>query len=72
VCGEPAALGDWDPARAKPMSRSGDEWRTVVAVAPTAALAFKFLRRDADGSVTWEAGDNRTVPAAARVEAVWR
>jgi hypothetical protein len=65
-------LGDWDPARAKPMSRTGDQWLTTVKVAPDADLACKFLRRTADGKVTWEDGDNRTLPAKPRHEVTWR
>ena len=65
-------LGDWDPARAKPMSRTGDQWLTTVKVAPNAEIACKFLRRTADGKVTWEDGDNRTLPAKPRHEVTWR
>jgi hypothetical protein len=65
-------LGDWDPARAKPMSRTGDQWLTTLKIAPDAALACKFLRRTADGKVTWEDGDNRTLPPKPRHEVTWR
>ncbi len=65
-------LGDWDPERAKPMSRTGDQWLTTVKVATDAELACKFLRRTADGKVTWEDGDNRTLPAKPRHEVTWR
>ena len=72
VCGETAALGDWDPARAKAMARKGDEWRLAIEVPARSELAFKFLRRGADGKVTWEGGDDRHAAAAPRIEAVWR
>ena len=72
VCGETAALGDWDPARAKAMARKGDEWRLAIEVPARSELAFKFLRRAADGKVTWEGGDDRHAAAAPRIEAVWR
>lgn len=65
-------LGDWDPERAKPMSRTGDQWLTTLKIAPDADLACKFLRRTADGKVTWEDGDNRTLPPKPRHEVTWR
>ena len=72
VCGALPALGDWDPERARPMARSGAEWRATVTIDAGAPLAFKFLRRSSTGTITWESGDDRTVPAATRVEATWR
>ena len=72
VCGGTAALGDWDPARARPMTRTGDEWRVAVEAPAGSELAFKFLRRATDGKITWEDGDDRRAPAAPRIEAVWR
>jgi hypothetical protein len=72
VCGNGTALGDWDPALARPMVCAGDEWRVAVQIDARSPLAFKFLRRTPDGEVTWEGGDNREVPAAERIEATWR
>ena len=72
VCGNGTALGDWDPALARPMVRAGDEWRVAVQIDARSPLAFKFLRRTPDGEVTWEGGDDREVPAAERIEATWR
>jgi hypothetical protein len=72
VCGTGEDLGDWDPERARPMVRSGDEWRAVVTVDARSPLAFKFMRRAPDGKITWEGGDNRELPVAPRIEATWR
>ena len=72
VCGGLPALGDWDPAKAAPMVADGDHWRLAVAVPAGADVAYKFLRRGADGTVTWEAGENRPLVAAPRVDATWR
>jgi len=72
VCGGFAELGDWDPARARPMSRSGDQWLATVTLSPEAEVMFKFLRRTADGGVVWEGGENRNLVARPRVDAVWR
>ena len=72
VGGGSAELGDWDPDRAQPMARKGDEWLATVKLAPDAEIAFKFLRRAADGSVVWETGDNRSLVAKSRLDATWR
>lgn len=71
VCGAFEELGDWDPERARPMARKGDAWLTTVKLVPDATVAFKFLRRTADGTVIWETGDDRHL-VAPRVEATWR
>jgi hypothetical protein len=72
VCGAHAAMGDWDPESAKPMMRAGDHWLVLVDLPDGAEVAFKFLRRDPDGEVTWEPGGNRTVRAMERLDATWR
>lgn len=72
MCGELPVFGDWDPERARPMARKGDQWLATIELAPKMELAFKFLRRDAAGTVTWETGDNRKVVGAQRLDASWR
>jgi len=72
ICGGFAELGDWDPERARPMSRKGDEWLTTVKLPPDAKVAFKFLRRTSEGEVIWEDGDDRLLVAKPRIEATWR
>jgi len=72
VCGGLSELGDWDPARARPMSREGDQWLATIGVSPDAEVAFKFLRRRADGAVVWEGGENRNLIGKPRIDAVWR
>jgi hypothetical protein len=72
VCGAAPAIGDWDPERATPMVRVDDEWLAMLELPADAEVAFKFLRRDADGEVTWEPGGNRTVRANERLDATWR
>ena len=72
ICGGLGELGDWDPARARPMSREGDGWRTTLAIPATARVAFKFLRRAPDGTVVWEGGEDRDLVAKPRIDAVWR
>ena len=72
VCGGFPELGEWDADKARKMDRKGDEWTTTFKVASDAEIAFKFLRRTADGKTVWEDGENRTAPAKARLDATWR
>lgn len=72
ICGASSEIGDWDPERARPMSRKGDEWLTTVKLPADAKVAFKFLRRTSKGEVIWEGGDDRMLVAKPRIEATWR
>ncbi len=69
VCGDSVELGNWDPERARPMMRDGDEW---IAVVPRGEGSFKFLRRTEEGDVTWESGENREIGAAVKIETSWQ
>jgi hypothetical protein len=72
MCGGAPDLGDWDPEKACPMTRAQDAWTTTLRVPTDAAIEFKFIRRAADGTLTWEPGDNRTLVAKPRLEVTWR
>ena len=72
VCGGSAVLGDWNPEKAPAMKRDGDTWLATVKVPADIDVAFKFLRRTADGKVIWETGDDRKLVAKPRIEATWR
>ncbi len=72
ICGAGEEIGDWDPEKARPLAREGELWMTTIKVAPDAEVSFKFLRRDADGKIVWETGDNRSVTAAEPLDATWR
>jgi alpha-amylase len=72
MCGSVGALGDWDPDRACPMSRNGERWLATLHLASDGDVAFKFLRRAADGTVVWENGGDRNLVPAPRLEATWR
>ena len=72
ICGGFPDLGDWDPEKARPLAREGELWLTTIKLAPETEVSFKFLRRDADGKVVWETGENRSVTAAEPLEATWR
>lgn len=62
VVGDVAALGGWDPAKAVPLSSASyPVWRASVALTPGSTVAYKYLRKEANGAVTWESGANRSV-----------
>lgn len=77
VVGDAPALGQWDAGRAVRLSPDGyPTWSTQVTLPRGASVAFKFIKKDGNGAVTWESGANRafTVPDAATAELVgtWR
>lgn len=72
VCGSLPALGGWEPEQARKMTREGDHWQTTITVPPDAEVSFKFLRRAADGTVTWEGGEDRHLAGKPRFEATWQ
>ncbi|WP_229074655.1 carbohydrate-binding module family 20 domain-containing protein [Actinoplanes sp. DH11] len=70
VTGNHPALGNWTPAGAVPLSSATyPVWTGTVNLPAGTAFQYKYLRKNADGSVTWESGTNRTatVPASGRV-----
>ncbi|WP_309238420.1 carbohydrate-binding module family 20 domain-containing protein [Actinoplanes aureus] len=70
VVGNQAALGNWAPASAVALSSATyPVWTGTVSLPAGTAFQYKYLRKNADGSVTWESGANRTatVPASGRV-----
>ncbi|WP_428934460.1 carbohydrate-binding module family 20 domain-containing protein [Streptomyces sp. ACT015] len=65
VVGSIAALGGWDPAKAVRLSAGGyPVWSATVDVPAGTAFAYKYLKKDAAGNVTWESNANRSAPAA--------
>ena len=71
--GSIAALGSWAPANAVAMSASkytggNPQWSTTVSgLQPGTSFQYKFIKKNTDGSVTWESDPNRSyvVPCAA-------
>jgi alpha-amylase len=61
VVGGTAALGDWDPAHALPMSSATYPiWRATAAIPAGTSFDYKYIKKDASGTVTWESRSNRT------------
>lgn len=72
IVGEGRALGDWNPANALEMAPTfGSRWEINLNVTSLPmVLQYKFIKKDADGSILWESGDNHTtqVPKVAAHE----
>ncbi|MFI7219843.1 carbohydrate-binding module family 20 domain-containing protein [Micromonospora maritima] len=61
VVGNVPALGGWNPAAAVPLSPATyPVWRATVELPPNTAVEYKYVKKNPDGSVTWESGANRT------------
>jgi len=70
VSGDAGALGGWDTSKAVPLSSASyPVWKADVAMPAGTAFQYKYIRKDANGAVTWESGANRTatVPASGKV-----
>ncbi|MFD8850921.1 carbohydrate-binding module family 20 domain-containing protein [Streptomyces sp. NPDC059604] len=78
VTGNQSALGNWNPASAPKLDPATyPVWKLDVALPAGTAFEYKYVRKDANGNVTWESGANRTatVPASGSVALtadVWR
>jgi len=58
-------LGNWDTAQAvgpffNEVEYEYPDWYYDLSVPAGTDLEFKFIKKDGDGNVTWESGDNRT------------
>ncbi|WP_435610967.1 carbohydrate-binding module family 20 domain-containing protein [Streptomyces sp. C10-9-1] len=66
VTGDRAELGGWNPDAALKLDPADyPVWKREVSLPAGTAFAYKYLRKDQAGNVTWESGANRTatVPA---------
>ncbi|MCX4472427.1 alpha-amylase family glycosyl hydrolase [Micromonospora sp. NBC_01655] len=61
VVGSVAALGGWNPANAVLLSSADyPTWRATLNLPPNTVVEYKYLKKNPDGTVTWESGGNRT------------
>ncbi|MFE5209272.1 carbohydrate-binding module family 20 domain-containing protein [Streptomyces sp. NPDC056600] len=70
VAGDCSQLGGWDTAKAPKLDPAAyPVWSLDVALPAGTTCAYKYVRKNASGAVTWESGANRTltVPADGRV-----
>ncbi|MFI9592726.1 carbohydrate-binding module family 20 domain-containing protein [Nonomuraea sp. NPDC052265] len=50
----------WPPAAAVPLSSADyPVWRPTVDLPPGTGVEYKYIKKNPDGSVTWESGGNR-------------
>jgi alpha-amylase len=77
VVGSIPALGNWSPAAAVPLSAATyPTWSATVGLPASTGFQYKYLKKNPDGTVTWESDPNRsfTTPAsgAATLTDSWR
>ncbi|KAF2788438.1 carbohydrate-binding module family 20 protein [Melanomma pulvis-pyrius CBS 109.77] len=83
VVGSISELGSWDPSKAVQLradlyTQSTPLWYGSVKLGAGTRFEYKYVRKEADGSVVWESDPNRvyTVPSSCRAGAsvgdVWR
>ena len=67
VVGDNATLGAWNTGQALLLSSASyPVWKLDVALAAGTSFQYKYIRKDASGSVTWESGANRTATVPPR------
>ncbi len=67
LVGDAPELGGWDLAHAVPMNPTDyPVWRAALELDTAHGTAFKLIKVDEQGSVTWQSGGNQTLPAGAR------
>ncbi len=50
-------------------------WSATVTLPANTAVEYKFIKKNSDGSITWESGANRTLTtgtSAITVTATWK
>ncbi|MBT2540362.1 alpha amylase C-terminal domain-containing protein [Streptomyces sp. ISL-44] len=70
VTGDRAELGAWNTGSALKLDPAAyPVWKLDVTLPAGTSFAYKYVRKDASGNVTWESGANRTatVPASGKV-----
>ncbi|MGN6330563.1 MAG: carbohydrate-binding module family 20 domain-containing protein [Motilibacteraceae bacterium] len=61
VVGDVPALGGWDLTKAVPLSAAGyPTWTGTVSLPAGTAFQYKYVKKNTDGSWTWECCSNRT------------
>ncbi|MFE4749752.1 carbohydrate-binding module family 20 domain-containing protein [Streptomyces mirabilis] len=61
VVGSIPSLGSWNTADAIPLSSASyPYWGRLVIVPKSTSFAYKYVKKDSSGNVTWESGSNRS------------
>lgn len=62
VIGDAAELGNWNTANAVLLSpTSYPTWDGVVSVSGGTAVQYKYIKKDGNGNVTWQSGNNQSL-----------
>ncbi|WP_173068366.1 carbohydrate-binding module family 20 domain-containing protein [Phytohabitans houttuyneae] len=75
VVGSTAPLGAWNPAAAVALSPTQyPVWTGTVSLPTGQAVEYKLVKKNPDGTVTWESGANRTLTPSGgtTVTITWR
>jgi alpha-amylase len=77
VVGSIPTLGSWAPANAVALSSANyPVWSAAVTLPTATTFQYKYLKKNTDGSVTWESDPNRTYTTGsgttATVNDTWR
>lgn len=61
VVGSLPSLGSWNTSDAIPLSSASyPTWSRLVIVPRSTSFAYKYVKKDGSGNVTWESGTNRS------------
>lgn len=66
IVGNVPELGSWDQDKCTEalLNPNYPEWFLPVSVPAGTEIQFKFIKKDANGNVTWESGDNRVITSS--------
>ena len=66
IVGNVPELGSWDPDKCTEalLNPNYPEWFLPVSVPAGTEIQFKFIKKDANGNITWESGDNRVITSS--------
>jgi alpha-amylase len=71
VVGSIPALGSWNTTNAIALSSAAyPVWSATVTLPANTAVEYKFIKKNTDGSVTWESGANRTLNTGTSAQTV--
>lgn len=67
IVGNIPELGSWDPDHCTEamLNPNYPEWFLPVSVPANTEIEFKFIKKDAQGKVTWESGANHVITSSA-------
>ncbi|KAL5342771.1 starch binding domain-containing protein [Aspergillus crustosus] len=73
ISGSTSQLGSWAPGSAVALSASdytssNPVWKVTLDIPVGAALQYKYLKKESDGSAVWESGANRSFTVASGCE----